>query len=49
MLQSDRLIWKGTDSRRLLEHHMAMWQNGQFDALLQEAAVVTSLCVILVT
>ena len=38
MLQCDRLIRKGTDIRRLLERHMAMWQNRQFDALLQEAA-----------
>ena len=38
ILQSDHLIWKGTDSCQLLERHMAMWQNGQFDALLQEAA-----------
>ena len=34
----DRLIRKGTDIHRLLECHMAMWQNRQFDALLQEAA-----------
>jgi len=38
MLQHDRLVRKGSDIRRLLEGRMAMWKNGQFDALLQEAA-----------
>ena len=38
MLQRDRLIRKGTDIHHLLECRMAMWQNRQFDALLQEAA-----------
>ena len=37
MLQRDCLIRKGTDIYQLPERCMAMWQNGQFDALLQEA------------
>ena len=37
MLQSDCLVHKGCDFRRLLERRMKLWHDGQFDALLQEA------------
>jgi len=40
MLQRDR---QGSDIRPLLERGMAMWHNGQFDALFQELFVVTCL------
>ena len=37
MLQRDRMIRKAADIRRVLERHMKMWRNGDFDLLLQEA------------
>ena len=37
LLQHDRSISKGCDIWRLLDHHLTMWQEGQFDVLLQEA------------
>jgi len=43
MLQRDHLVRKGCDIRRLLDRRMKLWRDEQFDVLLQEAFVVTSL------
>ena len=37
MLQRDRLVHKACDVRRLLDRRMSLWNDGQFDVLLQEA------------
>jgi len=37
MLQSDHLVCKGCDIHCLLDHHMKLWRDEQFDVLLQEA------------
>lgn len=38
MLQRDRMVRKGCDIRRLLDRRLSLWQNEQYDVLLQEAA-----------
>ena len=37
MLQRDRLVRKGCDIRSLLERHMNLWHDEQYDVLIQEA------------
>ena len=37
MLQHDRLVQKGYDTRRLLDRRMSLWTANQFDVFLQEA------------
>ena len=37
MLQSDQMVRKGADIRRLLDRHIGQWHDGHFDLLVQEA------------
>ena len=37
MLQHDRMVRKSCDIRRLLDRRLSLWQQEQFDVLLQEA------------